>query len=266
MKILYPNGAATADEIEELLALAMECRRRVREHILRIDDTFKRHDFIYRRLRDNKSVTVLTPEEVQYPSFASAQVQTAPGSIVTEPDFPEEADTLIPAVAKPEPPQATHIVVPENTRGWSYERLFAKYLRGANSIVIRDPYIRQFYQTRNLMEFLQMVHGLVAEGDEVAVHLVTQSDPEPDSRQEENLNQIAATFTGSKVAFTWEFDGSPNFHARSITTDTGWKISLDRGLDIFQKYESGPFSLEQGIQEARLTRGTDVTYIRESAN
>ena len=28
-------------------------------------------------------------------------------------------------------------------------------------------------------------------------------------------------------AFSWELDASPNFHARSITTDTGWKITID---------------------------------------
>ncbi len=48
MKILFPGSGTTAAEIEELLAFAMECRRRVREHILRIDDTFNRHDFCYR--------------------------------------------------------------------------------------------------------------------------------------------------------------------------------------------------------------------------
>ena len=112
------------------------------------------------------------------------------------------------------------------------------------------------------MEFLQMVHDLVPEGDEVAVHLKTQSDMDSCVKQEENLNQITESFVGSRVAFTWEFDHSPNFHARSITTNTGWKITIDRGLDIFQKYESGPFSLEQAIQETRLTRGAEITYLR----
>jgi hypothetical protein len=37
---------------------------------------------------------------------------------------------------------------------------------------------------------------------------------------------------------------------------------MDRGLDFFQKYESGAFSLEQSMQEARLTRGVEVTYLR----
>lgn len=61
------------------------------------------------------------------------------------------------------------------------------------------------------------------------------------------------SFTGSKVDFSWEFDHSPSFHARNITTDSGWKITMDRGLDIFQKYETGPFSLEQAMQAGLVT-------------
>jgi ATP-dependent Lon protease len=127
---------------------------------------------------------------------------------------------------------------------------------------VNDPYVRAFFQTRNLMEFLQMVHELVPEGDEATVELVTQQDREPGSRQEENLNQIVNAFSGSRVSFSWKLESSPNFHARSITTDTGWKITMDRGLDIFQRFDTGPFSLEQGLQEARLTRGTEITYLR----
>ncbi len=277
MKILYPHGQATVEEVEEIFAFAMEVRRRVREHILRIDDTFKRHDFVYRRMSDGREVTVLTPEEVQYPAFAAPRLTIVPSGdgeldvgdaedIAHEEsvhEAPSMAITSQPTPTHTEQPQPGHIVVPENTKGWSYQRLFAQHLRGAGKIVIRDPYIRLFYQTRNLMEFLEMVHGLVAEGDEVAVHLITQSEFDLSSRQEENLNQIMAAFTGSRIVFSWAFDDNSNFHARSITSDTGWKISLDRGLDIFQKYVPGPFSLEQAVQEARLTRGVEVTYLKE---
>lgn len=261
MKILFPDGKATSKEIEELLAFAMEARRRVREHILRIDDTFKRHDFIYRPLDGGTSVTVLTPEEVQYPTFAGPRIQPAAEG-ATSPEAPAAPPTAKPADVIPDQPQPGHVVIPENTKGWSYHRLFAKHLTGAHTIAIHDPYVRMFFQARNLMELLQMIHDLVPEGDEVAVHLKTQSDPDTCVKQAENLNQIAESFTGSRVAFTWEDDQSPNFHARNLTTDTGWKITLDRGLDIFQKYESGPFSLEQAIQEARLTRGAEITYLR----
>jgi ATP-dependent Lon protease len=211
-------------------------------------------------------VTVLTPEEKQYPTFAAPRTATPSAdseelptaeSVVTEPTAEGE---IIEAVQRK--PDTGHVVVQENTKGWSYRRLFAEHLRGARKVVVRDPYVRLFFQARNIMEFLEMAHDLVPEGDEMAVHLVTQSDGESCIKQEEFLNQIVNSFTGSRIAFTWELDHSPNFHARSITTDTGWKITVDRGLDIFQRYEGGPFSLELALQEARLTRGVEVTYIR----
>lgn len=266
MKIIFPHGHATPEEIEELLSFSMEARRRVREHILRIDDTFSRNDFIYRSADSSRTVTVLTLEEKQYPTFAAPRTTAQPQS---DADMSgEEGNQAAPAEMTPagEPapqsPEAGHVVVPENTKGWSYRRLFAEHLRGARDVVIRDPYVRLFFQARNIMEFLQMAHDLVPEGDEMTVKLVTQSDPESCIKQQEFLDQIAESFTGSRIAFTWELDHSPNFHARSITTDSGWKITIDRGLDMFQKYETGPFSLEQAVQEARLTRGVEISYIR----
>jgi ATP-dependent Lon protease len=76
MKLLYPNGEATDEEMEELVAFSMECRRRVREHILRIDDAFARHDFIYRRVHGGLDVTVLTPEEKEFPTYAAQRLRT----------------------------------------------------------------------------------------------------------------------------------------------------------------------------------------------
>jgi len=223
MKILHPDGDATADEIRELLQLSMECRRRVREHILRIDDTFKRHDFFFKPVGGGDVVSVLTPEELLYPLFAAPRINPNPGE--SEVESGELHEDFQPLAGVPQAPategipQPGHVVVPENSKGWSYQRLFANHLKGASQITICDPYVRMFHQAKNLMELLQMIHDLVDEGDEVAVHLITQSDPASCVKQEENLNQIASTFTGSKVAFTWEFDHSPNFHARNIVTD-----------------------------------------------
>lgn len=264
MKIIHPDGKATAEEMAELLQFSMECRRRVREHILRLDDTFKRHEFVFKPVGGGASTTVLTPEELQYPAFATPRVEPGPQESGSGGELaPEQMEKSVTSQTEgPKPAQTGHTVVPENTKGWSYRRLFAEHLKGAQKITIHDPYVRMFFQTRNLMEFLQMVHDLVPEGDEVAVHLVTQSDDVSCVKQEENLNQIGEAFTGSRVAFTWELDSSPNFHARNITTDNGWKITMDRGLDIFQKFETGPFSLEQAMQEARLTRGVEVTYLK----
>ena len=231
MKILHPDGSATPQEIEELLAFAMEARRRVRENILRIDGTFKGHDFVYRSLPGGPSVTVLTPEERQYPSFAgsrtSAGTQPADSAIDAVGGGVLGADT---AAAPRDAPIPERLVVPENTKGWSYRRLFAQALKGARTITVNDPRVRDLLQAQNLMEFLKMVHDLVPEGDEVAVCLVTQFDSATRLLQEEHLNQMAAAFAGSRVAFSWKFDASPSFDVRSIVTDTGWDIAVDVGL------------------------------------
>jgi ATP-dependent Lon protease len=274
MKILYPDAKATPGEIEELLAFAMEARRRVREHLLRIDDTFTANDFIYRPLNGGAAVTVVTPEERQYPAFAKRGHAPGEGNVEELPLLAPGSDQSAPSETPsnreppsaqpdgPKGPQPGHLVIPENTKGWSYRRLFADYLAGAKAIQVRDPYVRHFHQIRNVMELLKVIHDIVPEGDEVAVRLTTQTDAETAVRQKELLDQLVAEFAGSRVAFSWGIDLSPNFHARSITTDSGWKISIDRGLDFFQRFETGQFAIAQAIQEARLTKGAEITYLK----
>ena len=273
MKIIHPDGKATPQEIAELLEFAMECRRRVREQILRIDDTFKANDFAYRPLAGGDAVTVLTPEEQQYPAFAglrplSSEAQpiaaAGPGA-AAEPSAGQATKAAGNAqVAAAAELREKHLVVPENAKGWSYRRLFADYLQGCSGIIIRDPYIRAFHQIRNLVEFLRMVNEITPIGDEVTVHLITGSDQETLEKQVENLGQVQDSFAGTSTPFTWEIDASPNFHARSITTDHGWKITLDRGLDLFQWFEFSPFNAAAVMQEARMVKGCEVNYVKTS--
>ena len=51
--------------------------------------------------------------------------------------------------------------------------------------------------------------------------------------------------------------------ARHIIIDDNWKISLDRGLDIFQSYEmNNTFELSNRLQEMRSCKAFEVTYIK----
>lgn len=269
MKILFPDGKATPQEIEELLAFSMEARRRVREHILRIDDTFKRHDFMYRALHGGAPVTVLTLEENQYPTFAAphnrhvvpSEATPTSNPIVRDADQPSPARTVNGIIDGPQP---GHVVIPENAKNWSYRRLFADHLRGAREISVNDPYIRVFWQIRNFMEFVQLVHQLTPDGEETTVRLLTKSDPDRCVEQDDHLRKIQESCSGSRVTVEYVYETSDSLHARSITTDTGWKISLDRGLDIFQRYEISVFNLAASVQEERLTKAFEVTYIRAS--
>lgn len=67
---------------------------------------------------------------------------------------------------------------------------------------------------------------------------------------------------GVGVNFTWEFDGTGTIHARHIVTDHGWKISLDRGLDIFQHYEmNDAFTFANRLQQYRPCKAFEATFI-----
>jgi len=271
VKLLHPSGQCSVEEERELLHFAIECRKRVKDHILRLDDTFEAKRFSYKRLEGGEEIAVKTAEEEQYPNLAIVRRPPAPASSGPV----EAAATGIPGASPParegaaalpaaEPLRSgEHVIVPENVKGYSYRRLFAAHLAGARKITIYDPYIRTFWQIRNCLEFLQLVNALTPEGEEVQVDLVTQSDRELCVQQDENLNQLVETTGGSKVTFSFDYDNRPTFHARSIQTDTGWKISLDRGLDLFQRYDMNALSLAAADQTERLTKGCEITYLLE---
>ncbi|WP_307726361.1 MIT C-terminal domain-containing protein [Sinisalibacter aestuarii] len=87
------------------------------------------------------------------------------------------------------------------------------------------------------------------------MHLVTGPDEGNISRQRELLESITTACTGTGVEFSWAFDTSGTAHARDIVTDTGWKVVLDRGLDIFQPpIRTEGFSLGDRLQEHRMLK------------
>jgi ATP-dependent Lon protease len=152
----------------------------------------------------------------------------------------------------------------ENQKGVTFADLFWPWIAGAKKIVITDPYIRMFHQVRNLMEFVEMIAVRKAPEDEVAVHLVTCIDDTYPEKQQSNLVAVEAAGAAAGISFSWEFDGTHTIHARHINSDTGWKISLDRGLDIFQKFEmNDAFSLPNRLQAYRQVKGFEVTYLRQ---
>jgi ATP-dependent Lon protease len=260
MKVLFPHGECTKEETEEMLVLAMEGRKRVKEQLLKLDETFSPVRFSYTDLASGQEREVLTLEERQYPNLARGGT----GNVDSEMDpMPEEtvreSDAVIHTASEPKP---GHLVIAENSKNISYHSLFANHLRGSREITVIDPYVRAFWQIKNFMEFVQLVHELTPEGDETKVRLVTKSDPERAVEQDQNLLKVQNSCVGTRVSVEFEYDANDALHARSITTDTGWKISLDRGLDIFQRYEISPFSLGSSVQEERMTKSFEVTYLK----
>jgi len=264
MKILFPHGEAMQEEIEEILRFSIEGRKRVKDQLLRIDSTYPAVHFAYEDAQGQVK-TVKTLEEEEYPHYYHQTV--AEGSIDDALEIevaPTENGPVLATHEAQEPVlQEQHLTFQENQRGVSFDQLLGPYLETARQLVITDPYIRQFFQVRNLMELLETVVKLKASEDEVAVHLITTEDDYPNSKQRDFLEEIERECPTVGIHFTWEFDATNTIHARHIVTDHGWKILLDRGLDIFQRYEMGnSFTFANRLQQFRSCKAFEVTFLQ----
>ena len=265
MKILFPQGGATAKEIEEILKFAMEGRKRVKDQLFRIDTTYADVNFTYSD-KAGKEKPIATLEELEYPNYFHKTVSSDDATLpeLQSENSPTDASTPeVKNVEEKQEPKEGHLTFAENQRGVSYDDLFTPYLKGAKHITITDPYIRLFFQARNLMELLETIVKGKAEEDEVVVSLVTVEDEFKGDQQREFFEKIQNEMFTVGIKFAYSFDNSGSQHARHIVTDTGWKISLDRGLDIFQQYDMGDaFQLANRNQKHRACKAFEVTYIK----
>jgi len=267
MKLLYPHREARHEEIEEILRFAIEGRKRVKDQLMRIDPTYADVSFSYTDVESGQIRHVQTLEEKMYPQhYGTTSAEDEGEDLLSEMgatsvaiSSDEEGGPLRVKTTRKE----QHLTFEENERGVSFDTLFGRYLAGASEIIVTDPYIRLFFQARNMMELLETVARVKDAGEEVAVHLVTSRDELEDDRQEEYLQHMQVSAATVGIHFSWEFDDSGTLHARHIVTDSGWKILLDRGLDIFQRYEmNDAFALANRVQEQRAVKAFEVTYLR----
>lgn len=263
MKILFPHDGATKEEIEELLRFAIEGRKRVKDQLMRIDSTYGNVRFTYQD-SDGQAKPVTTLEEEEYPGYYHKTIAEGEDGEILEaaqPGSPQgPSEPLAPAghVLKEK-----HLTFQENQKGLSFDTLLGPYLKDATTITVTDPYIRLFYQVRNFMEFLETVVKHKAPDEEVSVHLVTTEDEFKGEQQKDNFEKMKESASAVGVNFTWEFDGTGTIHASHIVTDHGWKISLDRGLDIFQHYEmNDAFTFANRLQQYRPCKAFEVTFIK----
>jgi ATP-dependent Lon protease len=265
LKLLYPGKDCPRDEMKRLLEFAMEGRRRVKDHLLRIDETFEEVNFEFVERATGVTTEVETLEFRQYPQLVVAYREDEEPSPDGQEEERNEPVPSSPSETGPELQDGLHIEIKENQKGVSYEKLFADYLARAGRIEIVDPYIRAYHQVRNVMEFCDMLLRTRPEGEEVEVSLITGAAREDEKResQADFLEELKDSLEGTGIQFDYEvtWDG---IHARSIKTSTGWKILLDRGLDIFQPH-SNSFDLGRVNPEERRCKPFEVTYIRDES-
>ena len=261
MKILHPHGEASKEEAEEILRFAVEGRKRVKDQILRIDSTMVDVKFGYLDVRGGwKGVTTL--EEDEYPTHYHRRLSDESGVVEDEIGATDSSGTEK-GRPEPEPLFEGHREYQENQRGVSYTTLLLPYLQGATEITITDPYIRQFHQARNLMELIGALAVAKDPADTLKILLITSETSEGSDKLQKQLGFLVQVKEAAKVAgITLDVRFDSTIHDRSIVADSGWRINLGRGLDIFQYVSNDAFDLAARVQEYRQVKAFGITYVR----
>lgn len=266
VKLLFPDGRMTHEEAMKLIEFAAEARKRVKDQLYVIDETFRAEPakFVYlvKNTGEEKSVETLERLNCALPeieAFVPFEEQIG----VTK-ESVESPSVVSDNGEKREKRSRIHTLIEKSLSirlgqtGVSYKSLFASYLQTANEITIEDPYIRAFWQIKNLTEFLAMlIETRSVEG--LKVNLITSEAEDKIPALIDDLDDIKDEMATLGIEFKYQFQ---DFHDRCITTDTGWKISLGRGLDIFEPFSK--YSIGAMQQERRKCKEFTVIYMNEN--
>ena len=267
MKLIHPFGQASPDEIGAQLRIALEGRKRVKDQLIRIDDTMTAVNFEYTHAGQTHTVTTL--EEDEYPELyhpgteaGEARSESADKAAPTN-----DANGTVEVAPKRQSLDSKlkeqRLEFAEGRHGFTYDRYIGPYLRGATRIDVVDPYIRQSHQARNLMELIETIAKYTDTTREITVRLTTKRDKDPAYaiKQQENLETICTNSAIAGISFEYSFNDA--IHDRSIATDTDWIIMLGRGLDVFQPFDTDWLDLRLRQQYFRQVKEFTIAYMRK---
>ena len=200
--------------------------------------------------RKHKKAHYVDPEKIDYSKLPEK---------AEEPEEVDEKVLISSHLEKEEEPQEDAVektlLISDGEGGHSYKSLFGPYLKGAREIHLIDPYNRLEYPVRNLLSFIGIIDTV---DGSVNFKLTTAADDEYQKRvNERKFEEIAEGVKEHDINDTYEF--SETVHRRGIEADNGWSISIDRGLDIFQKPETR-YELSEVDQARKQCKETEIIY------
>lgn len=246
-KIIYPDQNIPEDELLELLDFAVEGRKRVKDQLYIIDETFRSEPVAFKYVvkSSGKEYEPETLENLNYNAAIEVKQEEA-----------QETDEII--SRKPVVLKTGQTILKDNQTGISYKKLFADHLVGATNITIQDPYIRFPYQFKNLLEFCSMLGSLKGPEQLVNLEVISWNNEEFLEDSKAYFEELAESLQELGIHFTYRLE---QHHDRYIAADNGWKITLGRGLDIFEKRE-GRFNIADLDQTKRKCKSCEITYLK----
>lgn len=247
IKLLFPTGEPTDEEFDEIVEYAIEGRRRVKEQLnkRKPDEEYAHINMSYIN-RNGEKVIVYCPES-KYSEATQNPRKELDVQVLKDPSKSAGSRQSKPAATTPIPidktieqpiedlgPKEGTIDVQYGDTGYSYEDLFADYLKGAKIVKLEEPYLSNNYQIIDLVRFTEL---LVKIGDCQVFQLVTKpgETPEDDRKIKNGLQKLKDTLMDMEdcdMEFQYEFD--EQLHDRFIRTSNNWDITLGRGLHFYQ--------------------------------
>jgi ATP-dependent Lon protease len=261
VKLVYPNGEFNEEEAKVLLDFAIECRKRVKDQLRKMDETFNDDPVKFEyKTRDGKVTQIETLEVMEYGDARLDILPLAKRQLKTDVESTSFSGIGIESKAPKEKHlEGFHLSIRDNQTNISYKSLFGDYLVGATEYVIRDPYVRLPYQIRNFVELCRLIAELKQEDEEITIELVTYNDEEYLESSRQAFDELGDSL--ETLGITLKYTFSETLHDRCIEMNNGWKIILGRGLDIWQKTNSR-YDIAEIYQEKRLCKEFDITVVR----
>ena len=291
-KLIFPARDGEPEELEELLRFAIEGRKRVKDQIIRLDDTMaasgSHFTYMLGRVDQDhydaaRACMVPTQEELDYPQYFTSHsdadergsgqrggeelsdglpksdgvVNASGDSRPASPVFDRRA--LLKARAIPRRYKI------EPSMGHSMPGILLPYLFDAAEIRIRDPYLRKPHQIRNVHEILLLLiqHADAARLPRVVIETCASDEDDYRAKQEATFEQLQQSWGQFGIVIDWSI--VDDFHDRSIVTDTGWVIDLGRGLDVYEAYTPlSQFDPRYAIPQLRRTKDTTINVSRDT--
>ena len=119
-----------------------------------------------------------------------------------------------------------------------------------------DMVCRASWQIKNFMEFALMLIN-TRSVDDLKLNLFTNEEEDKIPDLIDKLDDIKDDLATYGIEFTYKFR---DFHDRCIKTDTGWTITLGRGLDMFEKYSL--YSIASSKQDMRKCKEFTAIFIK----
>jgi len=148
-----------------------------------------------------------------------------------------------------------HISIKDNAIGYSYEKVFGKYLdANVKEVVIREPHLSKKFQFKNLLMFIEL---LVKHCKNLRFIRITTGARNDGENQEYIFKKILDDLETRSIKFNTVYE---DFHDRKIQIDNGHVFHLGYGLHYFKKAEE--YSLGSLDYDLRKCRPTDITVFR----